>query len=301
MVRHAHVHNPQDILYGRLPRFRLSPEGRTQAEILARFLSTRDTAAIYTSPLLRARQTVAFEVARAAFRLLAAQATLKVRDQALKQAQAILHDTRVRRDNGTVHIGALTRHYQIEQSSEIQRSLPLLAEVAAEVGDMQVRSMGTIGGVLAHADPAGDFCTIALMLDATIATNKRSIPARDFFQGLFTTPLAADELVTEVSFPVASGPHKYIKFRRRMSDWAIIGVGAQRMEDGQWRVGITNAAMTPVRASGVEQALSSGASPSEAAKQSSQGLDPASDLRGSAEYKTHLAEVLTQRAIEGAV
>jgi carbon-monoxide dehydrogenase medium subunit len=206
----------------------------------------------------------------------------------------------IRRDNGTVHIGALTRHYQIEQSSEIQRSLPLLAEVAAEVGDMQVRSMGTIGGVLAHADPAGDFCTIALMLDATIATNKRSIPARDFFQGLFTTPLAADELVTEVSFPVANGPHKYIKFRRRMSDWAIIGVGAQRMEDGQWRVGITNAAMTPVRASGVEQALSSGASPSEAAKQSSQGLDPASDLRGSAEYKTHLAEVLTQRAIEGA-
>ena len=206
----------------------------------------------------------------------------------------------IRRDNGTVHIGALARHYQIEQSTEIQRSLPLLAEVAAEVGDVQVRSMGTIGGVLAHADPAGDYCTLALMLDATISTNKRSIPARDFFKGLFTTPLAADELVTEVSFPVASGPHKYIKFRRRMSDWAIIGVGAQRMDDGQWRVGITNAAMTPVRASGVEQALSSGASPSEAAKQSSQGLDPASDLRGSAEYKTHLAQVLTQRAIEGA-
>jgi len=206
----------------------------------------------------------------------------------------------IRRDNGTLRIGALTRHYQIETSADVQRSLPLLAEVAAEVGDMQVRSMGTIGGVLAHADPAGDFCTLALMLDATISTNKRSIPARDFFQGLFTTPLGSDELVTEVSFPVASGPHKYIKFRRRMSDWAIVGVGAQRMDDGQWRVGITNAAMTPVRASGVEQALASGASPSEAARQSSQGLDPASDLRGSAEYKTHLAQVLTQRAIEGA-
>src|ERR687885_308943 len=205
----------------------------------------------------------------------------------------------IRRDNGTVRIGALTRHYQIELSSEIQRSLPLLAEVAAEVGDMQVRSMGTIGGVLAHADPAGDYCTLALMLDATISTNKRSIPARDFFVGLFTTPLAADEIITEVSLPVAGGPHKYIKFRRRMSDWAIVGVGAQRMDDGQWRGGITNATPTPVRASGVEQALGSGASPAEAAKQASQGLDPASDLRGSAEYKTHLAQVLTQRAIEG--
>jgi carbon-monoxide dehydrogenase medium subunit len=206
----------------------------------------------------------------------------------------------IRRDNGTLRIGALTRHYQIEQSEEVHRSLPLLAEVAGEVGDAQVRTMGTIGGVLAHADPAGDYCTLALMLDATISTNKRSIPARDFFVGLFTTPLAADELVTEVSFPVASGPHKYIKFRRRMSDWAIVGVGAQRTEDGQWRVGITNAAPTPVRASAVEQALASGASPSEAAQQASQGLDPADDLRGSAEYKTHLAQVLTQRAIEGA-
>ena len=206
----------------------------------------------------------------------------------------------IRRDNGTLRIGALTRHYQIEDSAEVRHSLPLLAEVAGEVGDVQVRSMGTIGGVLAHADPAGDYCTLALMLDATISTNKRSIPVRDFFLGLFTTPLAADELITEVSFPVAGGPHKYIKFRRRMSDWAIVGVGAQRMDDGQWRVGITNAAPTPVRASGVEQALASGASASEAAKQASQGLDPASDLRGSAEYKTHLAQVLTQRAIEGA-
>src|SRR5207244_2929593 len=115
----------------------------------------------------------------------------------------------IRRDNGTVRIGALARHYQINTSSEVQRSLPLLAEVAGEVGDEQVRSMGTIGGVLAHADPAGDYGTLALMFDATIVTNKRSIAAHDFFRGLFTTPLAGDELVTEVVFPVASGPHKY--------------------------------------------------------------------------------------------
>src|SRR5260370_23747833 len=101
----------------------------------------------------------------------------------------------IRRDNGNVRIGALTRHYQIEESAEVKRSLPLLAEVAAEVGDVQVRSMGTIGGVIAHADPAGDYTTPALMLDATITTNKRSIPAAAFFLRLFTTPLASDAIV----------------------------------------------------------------------------------------------------------
>ena len=206
----------------------------------------------------------------------------------------------IRRDNGAIRIGALTRHYQIQQSEEIKRSLPLLAEIASEVGDEQVRSMGTIGGVLAHADPAGDYGTLALMLDATITTNRRGIAARDFFKGLFTTALAPDEIVVEVSFPVASGPHKYLKFRRRLYDWAVVASGAQRMDDGSWRVGITNAAPTSVRATGVEQALASGASPADAARQASQGLAPTSDLRGSAEYKTHLAQVLTQRALEGA-
>jgi carbon-monoxide dehydrogenase medium subunit len=206
----------------------------------------------------------------------------------------------VRRDNGALRVGAMTRHYQLEQSEEVRRSLPLLADIASEVGDAQVRSMGTIGGVLAHADPAGDYGTLALMLDATVVTNKRSIAARDFFLGLFSTPLAGDELVTEVSFPIAAGPHSYVKFRRRLSDWAIVGAGAQKMEDGSWRVGVTNAAPTPVRASGVEQALASGASASDAARQATQGLDPASDLRGSAEYKRHLATVLVQRAVEGA-
>jgi aerobic carbon-monoxide dehydrogenase medium subunit len=205
----------------------------------------------------------------------------------------------IRRDNGTLRVGALTRHYQIEDSEEVKRSLPLLAEIAREVGDLQVRSLGTIGGVMAHADPAGDYGTLAVMLDAEIKTNKRSIPARDFFVDLFTTPLEHDEIVTEVAFPVADGPHKYIKFRRRMYDWAIVAVGAQRL-DGGWRVGVTNAGPTVVRAAAVEEALAQGASPAEAAQQVVQGLDPPSDLRGSAEYKRHLATVLTQRAIEQA-
>jgi carbon-monoxide dehydrogenase medium subunit len=172
--------------------------------------------------------------------------------------------------------------------------------MATEVGDEQVRTLGTIGGVLAHADPAGDYGTLALMLDATITTNRRSIAARDFFKGVFTTALAPDEILVEVSYPVASGPHNYVKFRRRLFDWAVVAVGTQKMDDGQWRVGITNAAPTAVRASGVEQALASGASPAEAAQRATLGLDPTSDLRGSAEYKMHLAQVLTQRALEGA-
>jgi aerobic carbon-monoxide dehydrogenase medium subunit len=167
------------------------------------------------------------------------------------------------------------------------------------VGDLQVRSMGTIGGVMAHADPAGDYTTLALMLDAQIKTNKRSIPAAQFFTGLFSTALQDDELVTEITFPIASGGHKYIKFRRRLADWAIVGVGAQKLDDGSWRVGITNAAPTAVRAQSVEQALASGASPAEAAAKAVDAIDPTSDLRGSAEYKRHLATVLTRRAIEG--
>ena len=104
--------------------------------------------------------------------------------------------------------------------------------MAAEVGDDQVRNMGTIGGVLAHADPAGDYGTLALMLDATITTNKRTHRRARLLQGPVHHAARADEIVTEVVFPVASGPHKYIKFRRRMFDWAIVGVGAQKMDDG---------------------------------------------------------------------
>jgi carbon-monoxide dehydrogenase medium subunit len=159
--------------------------------------------------------------------------------------------------------------------------------------------MGTIGGVLAHGDPAGDYGTLARMLDARIVTNKRSIPANQFHVDVFTTVLGHDEVITEVAFPVATGPHRYLKFRRRLYDWAIVGVGAQRV-DGGWRVGITNAGPTPVRATAVEQALAQGASLGEAAAHAVDGIDPAADLRGSAEYKRHLATVLTQRALEQA-
>jgi carbon-monoxide dehydrogenase medium subunit len=187
----------------------------------------------------------------------------------------------------------------IHNSDVVRDKLPILADVASEVGDNQVRNMGTIGGVVAHADAAGDYPTIALMLDADIVTNRRTIAAKDFFKDLFTTPLHANEIVIEVVFPVANGPHKYIKFRRRLFDWAIVGAAAQKV-DGHWRIGLTNVGPTPVRAKAVEDALGKGAKPEEAAQHASDGLNPAGDLRASPEYKKHLARVLTRRAIEQA-
>ncbi len=176
----------------------------------------------------------------------------------------------IKESGGKLHVGALTRHVTIQNSSVVKDKLPLLAEVA-----------------------------LALILDADIVTNQRTIPARDFFKDLFTTALAPDEVVTEVVFPVANGPHKYVKFRRRLFDWAIVGVAAQKM-NGDWRIGLTNVGPTPVRATAVEDALKGGAKPEEAAEHASDGLDPAGDLRASPEYKKHLARVLTKRAVQQA-
>jgi len=130
-------------------------------------------------------------------------------------------------------------------------------------------------------------------------TNKRRFAAKDFFVALWTTPLDPDEIVCEVVFPLASGPHKYIKFRRRLFDWAIVAAGAQKLNGG-WRIGLTNCGPTPVRCLAVEEALASGSSAEQAAEHASDGLSPSSDLRASAEYKLHLARVLTKRAIQQA-
>lgn len=206
---------------------------------------------------------------------------------------------RIAERGGKLHVGALARHVAIQNSSVVMENLPLLAEIAGEVGDNQVRNLGTMGGVIAHGDAAGDYPTLALMLDADIVTNQRTIPARDFFKDLFTTALGPDELITEVVFPVAKGPHKYVKFRRRLFDWAIVGVAAQKMNGG-WRIGLTNVGPTPVRAKAVEEALHQGAKPEDAAQHASDGLAPTGDLRASPEYKKHLARVLTKRAVNQA-
>jgi carbon-monoxide dehydrogenase medium subunit len=200
-------------------------------------------------------------------------------------------------EDGHLRVGALARHVDIHTSDKVRQNLPILAEVAEEVGDNQVRNLGTIGGVMAHADSAGDYPTLALILDAEIVTNKRRFAAKDFFQDLFTTPLEPDEIVCEVVFPIANGPHKYVKFRRRLFDWAIVAAAAQQLNGG-WRVGLTNVGPTPVRCNAVEKALSEGASPEQAAEQASEGLTPSGDIRATPDYKRHLARVLTRRAIE---
>ena len=160
---------------------------------------------------------------------------------ALIDIQGIPGLKEVRRDNGSVEIGALVRHVDIQRNATLRETLPILVEMANDVGDNQVRNLGTIGGVIAHGDAAGDYNALALMLDAEIVTNKRRHQARDFFRDIFTTALEHDEVVTAVRFPVSTGRFAYTKFRRRLYDWAIAGVAVQET-GSSWRVGYVNLA-----------------------------------------------------------
>ena len=205
----------------------------------------------------------------------------------------------VRRDNGSVEIGALVRHVDIQRNAMLRESLPILVEMSNDVGDNQVRNLGTIGGVIAHGDAAGDYNAAALMLDAEIITNKRRHQARDFYRDIFTTALEHDEVVTAVRFPVSTGRFAYTEFRRRLYDWAIAGVAVQET-GSSWRVGYVNLATTPRRGSAVEAALAGGASAADAAAQSGSDIDPTSDVRATAEYKRHLTQVLTVRTLQKA-
>lgn len=206
----------------------------------------------------------------------------------------------IRAEGDRVRIGALTRHADLVQSDVVRDRLPLLAAVAAEVGDRQVRARGTIGGVLAHADSAGDFCTVALMLDAVVVTSRRRIPARDFFLDFMTTPLDIGELVVEVDFPAVVGPHSYVKFRRRKSDWAIVGVAAQQAPDG-WRIGLTSVGSTVVKATSAERVLNAGGTAADAAQAAADQVHPTGDAVTPSEYKKALVRVLTVRALAEAV
>jgi carbon-monoxide dehydrogenase medium subunit len=179
------------------------------------------------------------------------------------------------------------------------------------VGDPQVRHRGTIGGSLAHGDPASDFPTMALVLDADIVARgpngERTIGAGAFFNGFFDTALAEDEIITEVRVPkVGNAGWSYIKFRQRALDWPTVGVavllGAQNGSIEGVRVGLANMGQTPVRATAVESALA-GAPRDQidaAAEKADEGTDPPSDTWGSADYRRHLARVLTRRALEAA-
>lgn len=205
----------------------------------------------------------------------------------------------IRAEGSEVVIGATTRHADVAGSALLQAEAPLLAYAAAQVGDPQIRHRGTIGGSLAHADPAGDLPMTLLALGGTVEisgpSGVRTVPADEFFTGPFETALSPDELLSAVRVPrggdVAWG---YQKFVRRANDWAIVGVAAY---DG--RVALANMGGTPLRALAVEEALRGGASAAEAAAHAAEGTSPGQDIHADAEYREHLARVLTRRALEG--
>ncbi|GAC1478377.1 MAG: xanthine dehydrogenase family protein subunit M [Acidimicrobiales bacterium] len=201
-----------------------------------------------------------------------------------------------------VAVGALTRHHDVQTSSLLQESVPLVSYVAGLVGDPQVRHRGTIGGSIAHGDSASDLPAAALALDATFViqgpSGTRTVPATSFFKGFLETDLGADELLTEIRLPKMSGAGwSYQKFNRRAQDWAIVGVAAVGGAAGGG-VALVNMASTPVRAGAVEALVESGASAADAAAAAATDLDPPADLNASAEFRTHLATVLVRRALE---
>ncbi len=203
----------------------------------------------------------------------------------------------IRDDGDHIAVGAATTHGELASSDLLGRDLPLLAHAAGQIGDPQVRHCGTIGGSLAHADPAADLPAVMLALDATLVargpSGSREIAAADFFRGLFETALEPTELLTEIRIGKPSTPAwAFQKFTKRAIDWAIVGVAVQ---DG--RVALVNMDQTPVRAGGVEAALASGASPEEAAAHAAEGTSPSEDLTAPRAYREHLARVLVRRAL----
>ncbi|MEM9516316.1 MAG: xanthine dehydrogenase family protein subunit M [Actinomycetota bacterium] len=209
------------------------------------------------------------------------------------------------RDAGDhVAIGALTRHMDVETSDVLREHVPLLAHATSHVGDPQVRHRGTIGGSIAHADPASDLPAVALALGATYVAQgpngTREIAAADFATSYLESTLADDELLTEIRVPKMDGAGGgFEKFNRRAQDWAIVGVAAWR-RNGDAAVGLVNMGSTPVLAAGVSAALSDGASIGDASQLATEGTDPQPDLNASVEYRQHLARALTGRALEAA-
>jgi carbon-monoxide dehydrogenase medium subunit len=218
----------------------------------------------------------------------------------------------IREEDGHIAIGALTSHHDIEFSELLKNKLPLLTSAASQIGDPQVRNRGTIGGAAAHADPNGDFPACLLALDAELKavgpTGERTIAARDFFVDTFTTSLQPNEILREIRIatPPPGSKGTYLKFSRRSQDWAIVAVAAQVRVSGhevtQVAIGLTGMGNRPIRASGVEQALRGKAAHDEdlrrAAERAADGTDPQQDLNGSPDYRRHLAQVLTRRALE---
>ena len=215
------------------------------------------------------------------------------------------------RTNGGWRIGAMTRHADLQVNGD----LGIVARAASHIADQQVRNRGTIGGSIVHGDPASDLPTVLLALDGTVTVmgaggTTREIAAGDMFQDYLTTAVGPGEIATEIHLPSMDGwGHGYEKFNRRAEDWAMVGVVAlvKKAGDGSCedvRIGLTHMGSTPLRASAAEDALRGkgldAQSIASAAEQAAEGTDPPGDLNATPDYKRHLAQVLTRRALEQA-
>jgi carbon-monoxide dehydrogenase medium subunit len=216
----------------------------------------------------------------------------------------------IQRENGSWRIGPMTRHADLQDTPE----LGVVAKAAGLIADQQVRNRGTIGGSLAHGDPASDLPAVLLALEGEVSAQGpnglRTIPAAELFQDYLTTALAHDEVITEVHLPAVDGwGYGYEKFTRRAEDWAMVGVCAlvKRAGDGSCedvRIGLTHMGSTPLRATAAEEALRGqgldASSIAAAAQRAAEGTEPPGDLNATPDYKRHLAQVLTRRALETA-
>jgi carbon-monoxide dehydrogenase medium subunit len=219
----------------------------------------------------------------------------------------------VREDGEVLVIGAMTTHHDVMHDPLVAEHAPLIAQATRTIADPQVRHRGTFGGALSHADPAGDLGAVALALGCEFVAagpgGERRIAAGDFFHDYLTTALAPDEVLTQVRVPKfgTGWSSHYEKFNRVAQAWSIVGVAALvRRDNGsiaEARIGLTNMGSTPVRASAVESALAGAdvSSVAAAAEHAADGTNPPSDLSGQADYRQHLARVLTKRAVLAAV
>ena len=205
-----------------------------------------------------------------------------------------LRDIRV--DGNKLLIGALVTHDQVHRSPDVQRAIPALAALAGGIGDPQVRNRGTLGGSVAHADPAADYPAALLGLGATIVTDRRAIAADDFFTGLFATALEHGELVTSVAFPIPTRA-AYVKFAHRASKYALVGVLVAETAAGI-RVAVTGAASHVFRLTTYEQALGRALAPGSLDGIAVAAADFNSDAEASAEYRAHLIGVMAKRAVQ---
>ena len=214
-----------------------------------------------------------------------------------------LDDLRYINDAGDhIAIGALTRHRDLEISTMLAADAPLLAHAAGHVGDPQVRHRGTLGGSLAHADPASDLPAVILAMGGTLVATgpngTREIAASEFFTGFLESALAPDELLTEIRIPkLDTQGWSFQKFNRRAQDWAIVGVATVRA-NGSTGVALVNMGSTPLLASAVMDAVKSGAGAADAAAFANEGTEAQSDINASSEYREHLARVLVRRSLE---